>query len=243
MKDEGPLRRATARPPAGTAMAWERTALRVIDLTHPIEPGMPVYPGTEGPRLETVAACERDGFRETLLTLSSHTGTHMDAPAHLYAEGTPLDRFPASQFVGPAVVVDCSELREGQAITMAHVEGQREAADRAEFLLFRTGWERYWGREAYFGDYPCIDLEVVDYILRSGKKGVGLDTIGLDPIADANLTRHKQLLAGNQAVAIENLRNLGRIGSGLFTLCVLPLHFRDADGAPVRAVAVLDGSA
>ncbi|WP_233572729.1 cyclase family protein [Fretibacterium sp. OH1220_COT-178] len=214
----------------------------MIDLTHPIEPGMPVYPGTEGPRLETANTCEKDGFRETLLTLYSHTGTHMDAPAHLYADGTTLDRFPAAQFVGSAVVVDCSELRAGQPMTMAHVERQREAADGAEFLLFRTGWDRYWGQDAYFGDYPCIDLEVVDYVLRTGKKGIGLDTIGLDPIADANLTRHKRLLAGGAVVVIENLKGLGRIGRGPFTLCALPLQFRDADGAPVRAVAMLEGN-
>lgn len=214
--------------------------MTIIDLTHPITPDMPVYPGTEGPKLTPANTCERDGFRETLLTLYSHTGTHMDAPAHLYAGGMPLDRLPVSCFVGPAVVIDCSDLQEGQAITMAHIEGQREAAERAEFLLFRTGWERHWGRDAYFGDYPCVDLEVVDFILRAGKKGVGFDTIGLDPIADANLTRHKKLLAGNAAVVIENLKNLDRLGSGLFTLCALPLLYRDADGAPVRAIAILD---
>lgn len=203
---------------------------------------MPVYPGTEGPRFEMANTCEKDGFRETLLTLYSHTGTHMDAPAHLYADGTTLDHFPAAQFVGSAVVVDCSELRAGQSMTMAHVERQREAVDGAEFLLFRTGWDRYWGQDAYFGDYPCIDLEVVDYVLRTGKKGIGLDTIGLDPIADANLTRHKRLLAGGTVVVIENLKGLGRIGCGPFTLCALPLHFRDADGAPVRAVALLEGN-
>lgn len=204
---------------------------------------MPVYPGTEGPRFEMANTCEKDGFRETLLTLYSHTGTHMDAPAHLYADGTTLDHFPAAQFVGSAVVVDCSELRAGQSMTMAHVERQREAVDGAEFLLFRTGWDRYWGQDAYFGDYPCIDLEVVDYVLRTGKKGIGLDTIGLDPIADANLTRHKRLLAGGTVVVIENLKGLGRIGCGSFTFYALPLHFRDADGAPVRAVALLEGNA
>lgn len=214
--------------------------MTIIDLTHPITPDMPVYPGTEGPKLTPANTCERDGFRETLLTLYSHTGTHMDAPAHLYAGGMSLDRLPVSRFVGPAVVIDCSSLREGGAITMAHIEGQREAAERAEFLLFRTGWERYWGQREYFGDYPCIGLEVVDFILRAGKKGVGFDTIGLDPIADANLTRHKKLLEGNAAVVIENLKNLDRLGSGLFTLCALPLHYRNADGAPVRAIAILD---
>lgn len=214
--------------------------MRLIDLTHPITVGMPVFPGSEGPRVEPVAHYEREGFRETLLTFSSHTGTHMDAPSHLYRGGVSLDRFPVSQFVGSAVVIDCSELCEGQAITMVHVERRREAAERAEFLLFRTGWDRHWGEEAYFGDYPCIGLEVADYILQSGKKGIGLDTMGLDPIADTHLTRHKKLLREGALIVIENLRNLDALGDGLFTLCALPLLYGDADGAPVRAIAIMD---
>ena len=56
--------------------------LRVVDLTHVIQPGMPVYPGTEGPRFEGTSTLERDGFMERLVSLTSHTGTHVDAPAH-----------------------------------------------------------------------------------------------------------------------------------------------------------------
>ena len=145
--------------------------MTIIDLTHPITPDMPVYPGTEGPKLDPANTYERNGFRETLLTLYSHTGTHMDAPAHLYPDGVSLDRLPASRFVGSAVVIDCSELHEGGAITMAHIEGQREAVEKAEFLLFRTGWERYWGQREYFGDYPCIGLELADSILRKREWG------------------------------------------------------------------------
>ena len=67
--------------------------MRVIDLTHTICEDMPVYPGTEPPKLQTANTIERDGFRETLLTMYSHTGTHMDAPAHLYAGRITLDAF------------------------------------------------------------------------------------------------------------------------------------------------------
>lgn len=76
--------------------------MTVIDLTHVISPEMPVYLGTEGPRLTPVFTCEKDGFRETLLSMFSHTGTHMDAPAHVLSGRTTLDAFPVSQFVGSA---------------------------------------------------------------------------------------------------------------------------------------------
>ena len=212
--------------------------MKIIDLTHVISPSMPVYPGTEGPRLEPANTYEKDGFKETRLSMYSHTGTHMDPPAHLFPGRTTLDQFPVGQFVGSAVVIDCSELKAGQRITMAHIDRKRALADKADFLLFRTGWDRYWGKEAYFGDYPHIDGEAAEYIVWSRKKGVGLDVIGLDPIADEKLTLHKKLLRDNEIVIIENLTNLDRLPEGMFLFCALPLKYEDADGSPIRAIAM-----
>lgn len=214
--------------------------MTVIDLTHVIAPDMPVYPGTEGPKFLPANSYEQDGFKETLLTIYTHTGTHMDPPAHLFAGRTTLDAFPVSQFVGKAVVIDCTDLSEGGRITMDHIQRQKADAEQAEFVLFHTGWSRYWGTERYFGDYPCITAQVADYLTASGKKGVGLDTISLDPIADTDLTLHKRLFREHDIVIIENLDNLDRIGPGLFTLCALPMRHADADGSPIRAVAMVD---
>jgi len=93
--------------------------MRVIDLTHTIREGMPVYPGTEPPVLAAANSYEKDGFRETMLRMFSHTGTHVDPPAHLFAGRTTLDAFPPEQFIGRALVIDCRGLDEGEAITMA----------------------------------------------------------------------------------------------------------------------------
>ncbi len=214
--------------------------MRIVDLTHYISEDMPVYPGTEGPKFVPANSYEVDGFKETLMTMYTHTGTHMDSPAHLFAGRTTLDQFPITQFVGTALVINCSDLEEGQCITMDYINKQKDKADKAEFLLFRSGWDRYWGTEKYFGDYPCIDGEVADYLVKSHKKGVGLDVIGLDPIADTNLTLHKKLFKDNEIVIIENLMNLHLLGDDLFTFCALPLKHMDADGSPVRAIALLN---
>lgn len=116
----------------------------------------------------------------------------------------------------------------------------RRLADEADFLLFHTGWSRYWGKAEYFGDYPVPSQEVCRYALESGKKGLGFDTIGIDPIADEGLTRHRLLLSQRDIVIIENLTNLDKIGEGLFLFAALPLKYENADGAPVRAVAMLE---
>ena len=161
----------------------------------------------------------------------------MDPPAHLFPDRTTLDQFPPEQFIGKALVIDCRDLREGEAITMEKILPYGDKAARADFLLFNLGWDKFWGTDAYFGDYPCVDMEVLDFIMAGFYKGIGFDVIGLDPIADVNLTRHKKLFASCDIVNIENLKNLDQCGSDLFWFSCYPLNLENADGSPIRAVA------
>lgn len=211
--------------------------MKVIDLTHTIKEDMPVYPGTDTPKLIPANSYEKDGFKETLLQMYSHTGTHMDPPAHLYAGRTTLDEFPPEQFIGKALVIDCRDLPEGSAISMDRIHKAGEKAFKADFLLFNLGWDKRWGADAYFGDYPCIDEDVLNFIISGNYKGIGFDVIGLDPIADVNLTRHKALFKECEIVNIENLKNLELCGSDLFWFSCFPLKLDNCDGSPIRAVA------
>ena len=213
--------------------------MKVIDLTHTIKTGMPVFPGTEPPKLDSASTFEKDGFRETLLTMYSHTGTHMDAPAHVREDGITLDKFGADKFVGKAIVVDCSDLSEGDTIDISYINKYKGIIEDAEFVLFKTGWDRYWDTEKYYGNFPVISEEVADYLISSNKKGIGLDVISIEAIESEDLPMHHKVLKNN-LVIIENLCNLDQIGSDLFTFCALPLKFINSDGASIRAVAILD---
>ena len=209
--------------------------MRVVDFTHVLRREMPVYPGTPLPELTVASTWERDGFHETRLTLHSHTGSHMDAPAHLFPAGATLDALPPARFAGTALVVPCAGA--GAVLHMDLLAPVKDAADRADFLLFHTGWDRLWGRAAYFEGYPVPGEDVVDYLLASGKKGVGLDTVSVDPVGDWDLPIHRRLLGGG-LVIVENLTNLAAAGGEPFTFCALPVHYEKADGAPVRAVGL-----
>lgn len=211
--------------------------MKFIDLTHTIRENMPVYPRTKPPELISASTYEKNGFKETLIKIYTHTGTHMDPPAHLFAGRTTLDHFPAEQFIGKAIVIDCRDLQKGQPITMKYIEKVGDKARQADFLLFNLGWDKHWGTKAYFGDYPCIDEDVMHYILQGDYKGIGFDVIGLDPIADENLPRHKMLFREKDIVNIENLKNLKLCGKDLFWFSCFPLKIEDCDGSPIRAVA------
>lgn len=211
--------------------------MKVIDLTHTIKENMPVYPGDDTPKLIPVSTYEKDGFKETLLQMYSHTGTHMDTPAHIFAGRTALDEFPIEQFIGKALVIDCRDLKEGQFISMECINKMDEKAKMADFLLFNLGWDKRWGTDSYFGDYPCINDEVLDFIINGDYKGIGFDVMGLDPISDVNLPRHKRLFQDTDIINIENLKNLDLCGSDLFYFSCFPLKIENCDGSPIRAVA------
>lgn len=211
--------------------------MKVIDLTHVIEEGMTVYPGTEPPAFEPAGTYERDGYKETRISMFTHTGTHMDPPSHIFPDRTTLDAFPPDQFIGKALVIDCTDLGEGDPITMSCLSRYGDKVQKADFLLFYLGWDARWGTDAYFGNYPCIDDAVMDFILDGDYKGIGFDVIGLDPVDDAELPRHKRLFASKDIVNIENLCNLGLCGDDLFWFSCFPLKIADSDGSPIRAIA------
>lgn len=216
----------------------EGEKMKVIDMTRTIHPGMPIFPGDPEPEFRAMADCERDGFRERVVTLASHTGTHMDAPAHVIPRGTMLDAFPPSRFCGTAVCVPCESAGEGGTITLEMIRSCR-GADEAEFLLLRTGWEDRWGTESYFAHYPVLSDEAARWIASARKKGVGLDVMSPDPLDDASLALHHILLGGGTLI-VENLCSLRELPEGIFRFCALPLKLQDADGAPARAVAFIE---
>ena len=181
--------------------------MKVIDLTQAISPEMPVYPGTETPDFVDANTYDRDGFKETKISFYTHTGTHVDPPVHLFPNRTALDEFPISQFIGKALVIDCTMLQEGEYITKEQLLPYANQIEQADFLLFHLGWDKYWGSSKYFEEYPCIDEEVLSFIMNSSLKGIGFDTIGLDPVSDLNLTRHRALFAKKDILNIENLKN------------------------------------
>lgn len=220
--------------------------IRAVDLTRAIKAGMPVFPGDPAVNVFPAAELERDGCRVADLRFGSHTGTHMDAPAHVLERGETLDRLEPERFFGSALAVDCREavrfsLEAGvyPEIPLSVLEPVREAAEKAEFLLFWTGWESRWGTPEYFSGYPVPSLELCRYLAESGKKGMGLDTASVDPMGAEGLPRHKLLLGGRGMVILENLTNLEEMGEHPAFLIALPLKVQDSDGAPARVAAVV----
>lgn len=196
-----------------------------------------MFPGSAQPEISTVADYEQDLYRESLISVYSHTGTHMDAPAHIIPGSMTLDDMDPSSFAGVAAVIDCSDLN-GAMITAAFLDRYENILKKVDFILFYTGHSRYWNTEKYYEPYSFLSEDAARLIVSSGMKGVGIDTFSVDPIDPPSLTAHRILLSSG-IVIIENLNNLDLLGNQIFDFYALPLKIYKSDGAPVRAIAVI----
>ena len=212
--------------------------MKVIDLTQKICNDMPVFSEEEVPELKIVNTVNKDEYMMTCIKIYSHNGTHMDAPAHVIDDGITLDKISIENFIGSAVVIDCRSIKEKKekVIDYTYIENNKENVDKAEFIIFNTGYSKLWGKKEYFEDCPVLSKEVADYIVKKRKKGVGVDLMSLDEINSNTLPIHKLLLENNVLI-VENLTNLDEIKNEIFIFSAMPLKYQNADGAPVRALA------
>lgn len=212
--------------------------MKIIDLTHTIHPDMPVFPGTEQPIFEKANTLENDGFQEAKITMYSHTGTHIDAPAHMFSNGPYLDNLQIEHFIGKATVLDFSD-KKLQLIDLDSIKPFKEKIKNVDFVIIKTGWSRYWGNKKYYEDFPSLSEESAKWLCQFNLKGIGIDAISIDDSNSTAFTIHKILMLKNILI-IENLTNLDSINNEYFILSIMPLKNKNADGSPVRAICIED---
>lgn len=210
--------------------------MKITDLTHIIDSDMPVFPGTEPPILNKANTLEEDGFQEAKITMYSHTGTHIDAPAHMLSNAPYLDNLEIDHFIGNAAILDFSD-EKIKLIDLDSIKPYEEKIRNVEFVIIKTGWSKYWGKNEYYKDFPSLTEEAARWLATLNLKGIGIDAISIDDISSSTFNIHKILMPRNILI-IENLTNLDSIKNEYFILSILPLKNKDADGSPVRAVSI-----
>lgn len=207
-----------------------------IDLTHALDVDTPVFAGDPPLARQTLLTHGRDGCHLECITLGTHTGTHMDAPFHFFADGDRLDGLPISRLVGPGVRLDLCGRREESVIWAAELRRAGPEVNPGDFVLLMTGWDRFWGTPRYFR-HPYLAPDCGRWLVDCGAGLVGMDTPSPDRSAGGRggYPVHRLLLGGGVLI-VENLRGLARIPAARGNYAFLPLKLKGADGAPVRAV-------
>jgi len=205
--------------------------MKIIDLTHIIDEKMPVFPGTEPPKIIQKNTIKKDGFAEKLLAMYSHTGTHIDAPAHMIEDGHSLSDFSIEKFIGKGIIIP---LESNNLIELNYLKKFQIQIKKASFVLFYSGWDEFWGKKEYFNGFPSLSIEAAKYLVEFDLKGVGIDAVSIDAIDSKDFGVHHILLK-KDLVIIENLKNLKYLINKNFELYITPLKIKGLDGSPVRA--------
>ena len=213
--------------------------MMVLDLSHFIEPGMPVYPGTEPPVVQDATTIASEGFAEKRISMFSHTGTHVDAPGHILNGAPTLDRMAPDRFLGRGVVVDLPTGEPGRVVEEEDLTPWKPGIAQADFVLFRFDWSSRWGSPDYYSAYPILSEKAAALLAGSALKGVGVDCISVDTIDSTKFPIHTIFFRAGMII-VENLTELAALSGKQFTFTCFPLKLRDADGSPVRAAALID---
>jgi len=204
---------------------------RYWDISVPLRDGMVCWPGDDAPQIQQVMHMDRgDVCNVTVLRMSAHTATHMDAPRHFINTGASIDQTPLDAMIGPARVV---EILDSTAIRRAELEMLN--LQRGERLLFKTRNSGHsWQLSEFDKDFVYISDEGARYLVEQGVRTVGVDYLSIGGFYHDTVETHVTILGAGITV-IEGL-DLSEVEPGDYELICLPLKIAGADGAPARVV-------
>jgi kynurenine formamidase len=223
---------------------------RVVDLSHTLEEHSPHYP-THSKFYHNLWSSYWHGDRSLTyqVTMSEHSGTHVDAPAHFVSDANPaahltIDCVPLTRLIGRGIRIDCRRLQAGEVVpeaTIAQWEERHGGVRSGDIVLFDFGWSSRWAlrpqHQSYIADWPGVAPETAECLIRREVAAIGVDTLSPDsPAALRSGPIHPQLLE-KHVLIIENLCNLDQLPD-FFAFVALPLKIGAGSGSPVRAIAL-----
>ncbi len=207
---------------------------RFIDLTLTLENGtraLDLDPITFVNKYRTI---KQDGYNLCQVVVSSHVGTHIDAPSHFIEGGETLDQVPLERLIRRGKLLDFTIKGKNSSISRAEMEEHDSVIEPGDAVLVRTDWYKTFPSRDYGYNIPNISTEAVKYLVE---KKIGI--LGVEPPTlnwEDNPNSHRILLGGG-VLLVEGLAYLDKIGPGEFRFHAIPLKIDGIDGFPVRAFA------
>jgi kynurenine formamidase len=223
---------------------------KVTDLTHTFRAGFPVYTGDE-PTRRTLKNYTPDGFYSQEWTFGEHSGTHMDAPGHFVEGARRVDDLPADELLAPAAVIDITRRAasnpdaEVTPDDLRRYERRHGRIPRGAVVFMDSGWAAKVNDDAAFKNadssgtyhFPGFGIEAVHLLLtRRNIRGIGVDTLSLDPGNSTTFAVHNRLL-GAERYGIENVANLGALRRRGAWVSVGVVPWEEGSGGPCRLLA------
>ncbi len=202
---------------------------KILDITFSLSEATTTWPGDTETKIESTRETSGAKSMVSRLTLSSHVGTHVDAPAHFIEGAKTVEALPLDVLIGECRVVEVDDIE----ITAQVVDGL-DIPKGCERLLFKTAnSRRFFGTEPFVKDYVGISACGARRLADLGVKLIGMDYLTVASYTDT--TPVHQTLLQREIILVESL-NLAEVAPGKYELICLPLKLSGSDGAPCRAV-------
>ncbi|MBI4244304.1 MAG: cyclase family protein [Planctomycetes bacterium] len=208
---------------------------RIVDLSLEIYHQAPTFSLDPKCSILVHHTIESMGYNITQLIMSSHQGTHLDAPFHFFNEGCTVDRIDLNKCVGNAIIIDLSHKRAKDEIKIEDIKLYEKKIIKGAKVLLRTDWDKNFPKKEFFSDQPVITIELARWLAKREIDLIGLETPGVHP-TDYEVI-HKTLLE-KEIVVVEALANLRELTKEEVFFVAVPLKIKDRDGSPVRAFAI-----
>jgi arylformamidase len=208
--------------------------MRTYDITLTITPQLIVWPGDSPVVIKrTSSIALGDNSNVSQVTMSCHTGTHVDAPHHFLNNGKTIDNLSLDLLIGRAYVLYLPDIN----MITASILMDADIPPRTRRLLFKTRNSDYWanGNKEFQTDFVGLSVDAAELLVDRNVKLVGIDYLSIAPYKMSTPVHTILLNAG--MVVIEGL-DLSQVSQGRYTLHCLPLKLGGADGAPTRAILV-----
>jgi len=210
-----------------------------LDLTLTISESIPSFPGSPSPQFLPWSTIKDDDYNLELLFLSSHTGTHLDAPYHFENNGAKIHQIPVTRLIGKGLLIKIKKVKDQTITKKDLLEFERKSGNIKNFfsVIFFTDWQKNLNKKFYFTNNPGLSKSAADYLVSKKINLVGIDSPSIDLGRNKSFVAHK-IFAKNNILIVENLSNLEKIPTLDFEFIILPLKLKDATGSPVRAIAI-----
>ncbi|MDQ3044416.1 MAG: cyclase family protein [Chloroflexota bacterium] len=216
-------------------MEWP-SGNRIYDISLPITPDLPTWPGDPAVLVESLSRISHGAVvNVSHVSMSSHTGTHVDAPWHFIEDGTRLVDIVIEEWIGPCLVIELPI--DAQRIEPIHLDAI-DLPPGTSRLLFKTSNSALWESttKIFLESYVALSAGAARWIVAHDIKLVGIDYLSIEPFDDSDHETHRILL-GQGVLVIEGL-NLTAVAPGPYTLICLPLALAVGDGAPARVLLI-----
>jgi kynurenine formamidase len=212
---------------------------QIIDLSQPLYHNCPSITFHSPPEIRLLQNAAENGWTLEEIKMTTHQGTHMDAPYHLDGYTQTIDQIPIDQMIGRGVFVDLRDHPAGSPIKIRDLESYSSQIIPGSIVLLVTGWgrKRFWTSEWLFNSV-WLASDASEWLAQRQVRGVGIDHVSIGGMGTENEETHRKLLKSGIWIIEDMYYPDSVFEHKEWFIFAFPLPLQGTSGSPCRVIAI-----